>query len=114
VWWDDKAHQTVLACESEWGNPDEVEYDFEKLLSFKSPLKLLIYGDCDAEQWKETHKRIKGVTTKFSQHVKGEVYVIVEFSFGKCFSYWFRVPADKKLEQFRLEPLNDAAKRRGS
>ena len=46
IWWNDLCRRkgVELAVESEWNShPDEVLYDFEKLLGIKAPLKLMIY-----------------------------------------------------------------------
>jgi hypothetical protein len=51
VWWDDKAGCGALGCESEFGNrwyPQGnallIGEDFDKLLSFKAPTKLIVFN----------------------------------------------------------------------
>jgi hypothetical protein len=81
IWWRDKDSNDIeLAVECDWGNKKTVEYDFGKLLSIKAPLKLMVYGP-------RTHEKLglpiregieKHYLEKFSQHVAGERYLLVE------------------------------------
>ena len=81
IWWRHKDSNDIdLAVECDWGNKKAVEYDFGKLLSIKAPLKLMVYGP-------RTHEKRglpiregieKHYLEKFSQHVAGERYLLVE------------------------------------
>jgi hypothetical protein len=102
--------------ESEWGNPRnlkgraaQIESDFEKLLSFKAPIKLLTFETSDTAMRKEIHDAITRKASNFRQHVKGECYIFAEFSQGKCFTYLFEVPSDGKVA-FSLGPLDVESK----
>jgi hypothetical protein len=81
IWWRDKDSNDIdLAVECDWGNKKAVEYDFGKLLSIKAPLKLLVYGpSANEKQGLPIREGIeKHYLEKFSQHVAGERYLLVE------------------------------------
>jgi len=106
--WHDWANREVgnrllLVCESEWGTKDrfgeevcwqEVEVDFEKLLSVKAPFKLLIFTSnfqLDEAQSREdgdfsieyARKRLSASLECYGHHLAGEVYVFLDFP-RKC------------------------------
>ena len=122
VWWesDGVSGRAVMGVECEWAawchnNRDrvnEVAYDFEKLLSFKAPLKLLIFECFDQDGRKLLHATVCDYLSRFSQHVKGECYIFVEFSRAKsnghsyqCAAHIYRVEQDGAVSNVRLEPL---------
>jgi hypothetical protein len=81
IWWRDKNSNDIdLAVECDWGNKKPVEYDFGKLLSIKAPLKLMVCGPSRHEtRGLPIREGIeKHFLQKFSQHVAGEHYVLVE------------------------------------
>ena len=98
IWWDDRKGRkgVELAVESEWNaNKNEILHDFEKLLSIKSPLKLMIYrvrGNNKDQIRNEIRKYFLG----FCQHVHGENYILCEFQPGwSCNCYLYRVKREK-------------------
>lgn len=81
IWWRDKGSNDVdLAVECDWGNKKALEYDFGKLLSIKAPLKLMVYGPSRREKRGLPIREgiEKHYMEKFSQHVAGERYLLVE------------------------------------
>jgi len=85
VWWEkvNGKEGSALGMESEWGSPAEVEADFSKLLSYKAPLKVMVYGSGgNAELQGEVQQRVRDLIAKFSQHVAGEVYLLIDFRPG--------------------------------
>jgi len=81
VWWNDRPGMkgVELAVESEWNTaPNEVLYDFEKLMGMKAPLKLMVYRVTknSKAQLKEQMERY---LAEFRQNVAGENYVLCEF-----------------------------------
>jgi hypothetical protein len=84
-----------LALESEWNRrPDEIAYDFEKLLYAKAPLKVCIHTR--QKQEKETLKRLEAILMAHRSHVEAEEYVIVRISDTErdraIHAHSFRVP----------------------
>jgi len=94
VWWrkanDTRGSGAVLGCESEWGNTRHeagnvfrVADDFDKLLSFKAPLKLMIF-DSYGTKAKDQGLREKVVAElnrrlrDFGGHSRGEVYLLID------------------------------------
>src|SRR5438067_1607209 len=74
----------LLAVESEWGvdsrsGPRESQIidDFEKLMVIKAPVKLMIYESKDKEQNDLIMKRIAEYLSRYSQHVEGETYCLL-------------------------------------
>jgi hypothetical protein len=94
IWWRDKHSNDIdLAVECDWGNKKTVEYDFGKLLSIKAPLKLMVYGP-------STHEKRglpiregieKHYMEKFSQHVAGERYLLVEVDVPKNLVFAYEI-----------------------
>jgi hypothetical protein len=90
----------LLAGESEWGTNkfgekrwDRVEEDFEKLLSVKSPFKVLIFSSNknirDSESARDRDfsigfamKKIKSSLEGYGHHIAGEVYIFIDFPEG--------------------------------
>jgi hypothetical protein len=116
VWFSDKSgNAAVLGVESEWGNPrvrdcqqraNCVAEDFEKLLQFKAPMKLMIFQADNVEMRKAIHKILLDYLQAFRQHVAGETYVFIEFSAGKCLSYTCEIQKDGQDTSLTLNPLN--------
>jgi hypothetical protein len=116
VWWQDKpGNAAVLGVESEWGNPrirdcqqraNCVAEDFEKLLQFKAPMKLMIFQADNVEMRRAIHKILLDYLQAFRQHVAGETYVFIEFSAGKCLSYTCEIKRDGQDRSLKLKPMN--------
>jgi hypothetical protein len=73
-----------IACESEW-KPSEKEVlkDFEKLLSFKAPYKVMIYGiAANAELGKRIRNQFDQYLKNFQWHTAEEIYIFLEFVDG--------------------------------
>ena len=97
VWWrNSKYMDIVLAVESEWQAWRDVCHDFGKLLVVKSPLKLMTFD----KQKEDTTKAIEELyMRRFTQHVEGEQYLLLEFNAQKNETkpFHFVVPSNGKL-----------------
>jgi hypothetical protein len=120
VWWEEKggSRRAALGVECEWGDPrshsiehraNQVIEDFEKLLQFKAPLKLMIFSADNAEMRRATHKKLLEYLRSFAQHVSGECYVFVEFASGCCYSYQCDIRTDGRDEQLQIVPLDESS-----
>jgi hypothetical protein len=88
VWWQEKGSQrAVLACESEFGNsrypaltPLLVGEDFDKLLSFKSPWKIMIFDSYTdgAETQRLVIEELNRYLRSFGDHRRGEIYIAID------------------------------------
>lgn len=91
-----------LAVESELGKEREVLDDFQKLLSVKAPLKVMIYYLFDKPFLTEFERYIEA----FDQHVPGENYLLIEFAPGRNApddrAYLFTVKADGTVGRHRV------------
>ena len=106
----------ALGAECEWSNPRErgcerragcVADDFEKLLQFKAPVKLMVFTADNSEmRGQRSMKLLQRYLRRFRQHVAGEVYVFVEFSAAQCFSYTVEIQQDGRNALLRLNPMN--------
>jgi hypothetical protein len=118
VWWQDAPKESGsaarLGVECEWGNPFDrnsksraecVVYDFEKLLQFKAPMKLMIFQADNAEMRKAIHNMLLEYLQAFGQHVAGETYVFMEFASGHCFSYKCEILRDGLDRSLNLKPM---------
>jgi len=116
VWWqeDQTGAAAVLAAECEWASWERkaerranvVGHDFEKLLQFKAPMKLMIFEPNTLETRIAIHRRFEEYLRRFRQHVAGELYVFVDFSYGSCFSYVCEINRDGRNEELSLTPMN--------
>ncbi|PYP91221.1 MAG: hypothetical protein DMG65_08610 [Candidatus Angelobacter sp. Gp1-AA117] len=117
VLWSDKPgeQKSVLAVESEWGKPgdknvknraDQVVEDFEKLLVFKAPLKLMLFQADDEGMRRAIHNGLREYLTTFAQHVKGEQYLFMEFSHGHCYSYTWAASNDGLCPNAHLRAMD--------
>jgi hypothetical protein len=94
IWWRDKDSNDIdLAVECDWGNQKAVEYDFGKLLSIKAPLKLMVYGTSTNEKQDVLIREgiEKHYMEKFSQHVAGEHYVLVEVDVPENLAFAYEI-----------------------
>jgi len=92
VWWDSREGQgAALAAECEWRFPPRVspnDYkllvaeDFDKLLVFKSPVKLMIFGS--EPEHKDMQDSIldelRGYLRRYKDHIAGETYLFLDFA----------------------------------
>ncbi|HEX3153101.1 MAG TPA: hypothetical protein VHV32_00680 [Candidatus Angelobacter sp.] len=122
VWWkqDQDGAWAALGVESEWGNPRVrdckvragcVADDFEKLLQFKAPVKLLTFTADNNEMRRSIHDMLQRYLRQFCQHVAGEMYLFIEFSAGQCFSHICEIKRDGRDESLTLKPLNNESQR---
>ncbi len=109
VWWkqDNKSCDAVLGMESEWRNADKVREDFDKLLQFKSPLKLMIFTADTPRKRREIHAKLREGLHSFAQHVRGECYVFTEFTDGRCYSYRCDIKKDGMNQSAEIVPLDE-------
>jgi hypothetical protein len=109
VWWKNAELMDIaLAVESEWGRNRDVLNDFGKLLVIKAPLKLMVY--CTSHHEKESADRRVGIDSymrKFTNHIAGEQYVLLEFAVPErmVYAYGFSVPADGQLNEVKFEEI---------
>jgi len=89
VWWKDGAGGgAALACECEWGNarysgktPQLVADDFEKLLCFKAPIKLLIFDSySEHEIQRKVILKLEDYLQNYGDHRINERYLVVDMS----------------------------------
>jgi hypothetical protein len=89
-----------LAVESEWGKVEQVLDDFEKLMCVKSPLKLMLFSSSETGlSGSIVVGRLEEYLTDFEQNVKGEIYLLVDFTGGGHQCYEYKVPHDGKLKE---------------
>jgi hypothetical protein len=74
-----------IACESEWNrNSEEVLKDFDKLLSFRAPYKVMIYGANKKPQLgEECRAGFYHYLSTFYWNTGGEAYIFLEFVDGE-------------------------------
>ena len=111
LWFGDSdTNDIVLAVESEWGGTTNVWEDFDKLMHIKAPLKVMILST--SQRGEQSQALVKGIQElymqKFSQHVKGEEYLLIEFVHPNkiVYCHHYEVPKDGKLEIVRFELLS--------
>ncbi|HMD40021.1 MAG TPA: hypothetical protein VKH15_12110 [Candidatus Acidoferrum sp.] len=103
LWFRSSDHNDIaLAVESELGRQKAVLDDFQKLLHIKAPLKMLIFST--TRHGSESRAVLEGVCKsylqKFTQHVKDEEYLFIEFVDPEKAAYYhyFKVPEHGGVE----------------
>lgn len=106
---DSNSNDILLAVESEWGGARNVWEDFDKLMHIKAPLKVMILST--SRHGDQSEAILKGICElymqKFSQHVEGEEYLLIEFvdPHETVHCHHYRVPKNGTLGSVRFEPL---------
>jgi hypothetical protein len=108
VWWQPGAG-TMMAANWEWGNAGDIMHSFEKLMSVKAPLKLMVFGTRQAGAERPDIllrtdsdailQALGAALIDFSQHLEGETYLLLEYmeDTSAFRAYDFRVPGDGRL-----------------
>jgi hypothetical protein len=105
--WIDKATMAIrLAVESEFASsmPGRLD-DFEKLMSIKSPLKLFIYATRNLNESDEVREKLADYLLRFSQHLEGEEYLLMEVMKGRPGFYHYLVPNSGSVSDVAFTPL---------
>ena len=68
-----------LVVECEWGNCEEIFYDFEKLLVARADVRLMIFQANNAEQVNKLFGRMKEEARDFLQSQPGDHYMLVGY-----------------------------------
>ena len=97
----------VLAIGSGWGDREELEESFYRLLILKARQKVLLYS---CAKWKEAVlEQLTGAVMRYPQHIQGEQYLAVNLAAveGKVFGAVCEVPHDGPLtlQESRFLPL---------
>ena len=65
-----------MVAESEWGNPREVDYDFQKLLLARSKVRVMVYWVAMRENQEETCDRLRKHVGTF-KGTEGDTYLLI-------------------------------------
>ena len=104
LWWSSSG--TLLAAESEFGyGIAGMQHDFEKLLCWKSPLKLMIVREHRKISAELIRKELSVYASTVPQLVKGECFVLFVFGKVKNSAYIYVAPRDG-APKFNFETLN--------
>jgi hypothetical protein len=98
LWIDPKDRRIVLAVEAEWGESDQIEADFAKLLSIKAYRKLLLFSTTNHTGGEGVVKRIESLMLAYPYHLVDEEYMALEVTEQGAIRYWFKVPRNGRLE----------------
>ena len=69
-------HEVFLVLESEWGNQQKIQYDFEKLLQAKATLKVMIFQARQAKLDGLVDFLVAGIKA-FPKHSSEETYLLI-------------------------------------
>src|ERR1035441_1238739 len=98
LWIDPKDGRIVLAVAAEWGESDEIEADFAKLLSIKAYRKLLFFSAKHHTGREGIVRRIESLMVAYPYHLVDEEYMAVEVTEHGAIRYCFKVPTNGGLE----------------
>ena len=102
LWIDPKDGRIVLAVEAEWGESDQIEADFAKLLSIKAYRKLLLFSTKNHTGGEGIVKRIESLMLAYPYHLVDEEYMAVEVTEQRAIRYCFKVLRNGRLESVRF------------
>ena len=106
VWMDKEPMAMRLAAESEWSRVMAHRLDdFQKLMSIKSPLKLFIYATRNLNESDEVREKLADYLLRFSQHLEGEEYLLMEVMKGRPGFYHYLVPNSGSVSDVAFTPL---------
>lgn len=95
----------LLALESEWNHsPNDVAYDFSKLLAVKAPLKIMLFED--PKGLPAYIDALDSLGRKWLQHAEGDVIYAINFSNGKHVTF-YEVRVSGSDLNFKLGKLDD-------
>jgi hypothetical protein len=110
LWWS-KAGGTLLAAESELSSPlDDMKHDFEKLLCWKAPFKLMILRE-HSKLTKDSAESISKALSKYARTnqpcAKHETFILFVFGKGgKCSAFYY-VAQEDGTRKFDFKTLPD-------
>jgi hypothetical protein len=104
VWIGRKRHEIVLAVESEWGKPGDIEDDFDKLMSIKARHKLLIFAT-KVRDSAGMVKRLESLLLEYPHHIEGEEYMALNITAEGALRYRFQVPRNRQLDAVVFEEM---------
>ena len=113
VWWSKgKPSSATLACESEWGNTRYahqnaalVSEDFDKLLSFKAPFKLMIFDSYSQPDTRQAViQELDRYLADYNDHRENEQYLIIDMS-QKPAAWQCKPYANPQLSEINLPSL---------
>lgn len=106
VWLDRETLNMQLAVESEWSRVMAHRLDdFEKLMSIKSPLKLFIFATKSASESEDVRCQLAKYLQRFSQHIEGEEYLLMEVQNQRPDFYQYKVPSSGSATEVAFMPL---------
>ena len=93
-----------LAAELEWGNLEQVCYDFEKLILAKGPLKFLLFDPYRKGEENQFREKLYSTLNSYFDHRKDETYIMATTSWDEpnrmlTLSFWYwkcSVPGKQK------------------
>jgi hypothetical protein len=92
--WHSEAGGIEMGAECEWGEAEDVYYDFRKLVYVKASLKVLVYWAYrKRDDGEDVRHRIERYMEQYNRHVAGEQYLFLEFGSNdddRCYSYVVR------------------------
>ena len=98
---DDYLLSVPLVAESEWGNEDAIDEDFEKLLLARATIRLMIFGGANEDN-DETAKRLVRLVEHFELGGSDDAYLLAGYESNDEGFWFYRVLGDQELQK-----LND-------
>lgn len=120
AWYQSDRKNLAFVAESEWASwfkkkprkIDLIRDDFEKLMSMKAPLKLMIFESDDLDQQKAIIGALERYLGESDQNVPGERYLLVDFNNGSHWSFQLEIPsAAKDASSIKFLPVPEASNR---
>ena len=98
--------EVVLVLESEWSHSNwDIQYDFEKLLVAKSPIKVMIVDDVGSMGISIVENGLKRFDTRnYGVDDYEELYLLAQYENASGdFAFWLGSSSSKILEQYKLK-----------
>jgi hypothetical protein len=99
-----------IACESEWDQDVKgIEKDFDKLLSFRAPYKVMVYGANNRVRLGENCREIfRERLSRFRWNTRGEAYIFIEFVEGDEIAKVYTCFPESDCKLLNLAGINQA------
>ena len=87
-----------LVAESEWGNEDDIDEDFQKLLLARATIRVMIFGGANEDN-DETAKRLVRLVKHFKLGGSDDAYLLAGYESNEEGFRFYRILGDREFHE---------------